>query len=282
MEKDTVNRNSDEIDLGELLLKFTKVVKRYWILILGFVIVGIGSGVYHFNTQAPVYESTMMLQSDILTEAYSEILTENIERLINEGNYALLAQRLFIGSNEAAQVVGMEIESLEGPKGNKGEENTIFLVTAETTSNAILPNLEKGIIEFLKNNEFVKKRVTLKRQRYKALVNEMRAEGQELDSLKDRVNEGIVSDRQGDNLVLLDPANIYSQALETFKEEVQYQEDLELIESIQLIEGFTPFNKPVRPKMIISVPGGLGTGLFIALAIIFILETRRYLKSIDR
>ncbi len=283
METNSRAGNSDEIDLGELLLKFTKIVLRHRILIIILCLIGMGSGFLYFKMKSPVFESSMMLQSDILTEAYSETLADNLKKLIDEGNNRLLATKLSIDPVQASQLVDIKVESVEGSSSPEGSvKNFIFLITIETKDNSILPALEEGIVQFLKNNDFVKKRVTLKQNRYQALVDQLKSETRELDSLKKLVNEGIIYNNKGGNLVLLDPSNIYEQALESYKEELAYQENLELIESIQLIEGFTPFNRPIRPKFIISLAGGLGIGLLVSVMIIFLMETRRYLKSIDK
>ncbi len=283
MEKDHPVSSSDEIDLGELLLRLTKVVSRHIIKIAGLTFMGVTLGVVYFNLKKPVYESSMMLQSDILTEAYSETLTDNLKKLIDERNSSLIAKKLSIDETQAAALVDIKVESVADVSGAEGAtKNFIFLITVETSDNNVLPDLEIGIIQFLKNNHFVKKRVTLKQERYQALVDQMKSEAKELDSLKRLVNEGVVNKNTGGNLVLLDPSNIYEQALKTYKEELSYQEQLELIESIQLIEGFTAFNRPLRPKLAISIASGFGLGIILAGMLIFVIETRRYLRSIDK
>ncbi len=274
---------SDEIDLGELLLKLFKIVNRNKLILIIFTTLGMAGGIARYYLKVPVYESSMMLRSDILTEAYSETLTDNLKRLIEERNDALLSEKLSITAEEASHLVDIKVESVEEANTPVGAvKNIIFLISVEITDNGILENLQAGIVNFLENNEFVKKRIDLRRKRFEALVSQVNKEIKEIDSLKKRMNEGIIYNQQGANLVVLDPSNVYEKALSLFKEELTYQENLELIDSIQLIEGFTAFKNPIAPKLSLSGGSGLLVGLFLALIIVFTRETISYLKSIDK
>lgn len=274
---------SDEIDLGELLLKLFKIVNRNKLILIIFTALGMAGGITRYYLKVPVYESSMMLRSDILTEAYSETLTDNLKRLIEERNDALLSEKLSITAEEASHLVDIKVESVEEANTPVGAvKNIIFLISVEITDNGILENLQAGIVNFLENNEFVKKRIDLRRKRFEALVSQVNKEIKEIDSLKKRMNEGIIYNQQGANLVVLDPSNVYEKALSLFKEELTYQENLELIDSIQLIEGFTAFKNPIAPKLSLSGGSGLLVGLFLALIIVFTRETISYLKSIDK
>ncbi|MEM8566451.1 MAG: hypothetical protein AAGF85_08310 [Bacteroidota bacterium] len=281
MKTENPSNHSDEIDLGDLLLRIVNILSRNKVLILIFIGVGGGLGFIHKTLKSPVYDSSMMLQSDILTEAYSETLTENLKKLIEQGNHILLADKLYIDEDQASQLVDIKVEGVEGASGPEGAvENFIFLISVETKDNAILEDLQRGIIKFLENNEFVKKRIDAKRSRYNALIDQMKAEGNEMDSLKGLVNKQLMTG-ESNNLVFLDPSNIYEQALRTYKEELSYQEQLTLIESIQLIEGFIAFERPIRPRLAISLASGVGLALLLAIGTIFLKETRKYLQTLE-
>ncbi|TRX50961.1 hypothetical protein FNH22_25250 [Fulvivirga sp. M361] len=283
MQKDIRSNSSDEIDLGELLLKLLKLLNRNKLVFLSAIIIGMVVGAGFYGTKPAVFESSMMLRSDILTEAYSETLTENLNKLIDERNRPVLSQKLSISEAEASHLREIKVENItDAAAPDGGPANIIFLISVEITDNAILPSLQQGIIDFLENNEFVKKRVQLKRERYVALIKQMKKEALELDSLKELVNTRITSGGQGRDLLVIDPSNVYEQALKTFKEELSYEESLELIDSIQLIEGFIPFTRPKGPKLSVSLVGGFMTGLLFAIVIVFIRETGAYLKSIDK
>ncbi len=82
-------------------------------MIIILSIVGIGAGAFYSLSKAPVYESSMMLRSHILAEAYSETLTDNLRKLIDKRNYELLAAKLSITPEQASQLVNIKVESIE-------------------------------------------------------------------------------------------------------------------------------------------------------------------------
>ncbi|MEM9297079.1 MAG: hypothetical protein AAGA64_01720 [Bacteroidota bacterium] len=82
-------------------------------MIIILSIVGIGAGAFYSLSKAPVYESSMMLRSHILAEAYSETLTDNLRKLIDKRNYEPLAAKLSITPEQASQLVNIKVESIE-------------------------------------------------------------------------------------------------------------------------------------------------------------------------
>jgi len=66
-------------------------------------------------------------------------------------------------------------------------------------------------------------------------------------------------------MMLVDPTNIYSKIIELSKEQINYRNALELSDSIQLVEGFTVFEKPAQPKLSIMLLIGFFGGFFIAI-----------------
>jgi len=281
----TNNQNTDdEIDLGILLLKIVKSISKYKLIIFLSTIVGIGLGIGAYQLQTPKYESDMIIQSSILTEAYSNTLTETLERLIKEGNTALLSEKLSLSIDQSSFISSIQVESIsETGATEDATKNRIFKIHVETTSNAILKDLQFGLISFLENNEYVKKRVNLSKNRLEKLISKVGQEIKEIDSLKTQINQNLLSQKSGsNNLVILDPTTVYSEALTLYKDEIGYQNSLELSNSIQLIEGFVAFKKPASPKLSISIVIGLFLGFLVAVGFIIFKELNSYLRKLDQ
>lgn len=261
---------SDEIDLLELAFKLNKVfVKNLKSLVIAFVI-GISAGLAFFQLAPKVYESKMILLSDILTESYSERITESLDNLIKEQNSKILSERIGLTIEQAKQIAKIEIESVK-QKQTKGEkEEATFIVTVRTMDNGILPQLQEGIINYLRNNEYVKIRVRQRQDFYKAMIERVGQEINSLDSLKRRLFSGQPIYSKSSEMMLVDPTNIYSKIIELNKEEINYKNALELVNSIQLVEGFTVFDKPVNPKLSVSIASGASLGIFFVIALIAI------------
>jgi hypothetical protein len=270
---------SDEIDLLDLAFKLNRIfIANLKSLIIAFVI-GTTAGLAFYQFVPKVYESKMILLSDILTSSYSERITESLVNLIKEQNSKILSQRLGLTIEQAKEVAKIEIESVkqqEG-KGDKSESAT-FIVTVRTKDNLILPQLQDGIINYLRDNEYVKIRVRQRQDFYKSMIEKVGQEINSLDSLKRRLFSGQPIYSKSSEMMLVDPTNIYSKIIELNKEQIGYKNALELVNSIQLVEGFTVFDKPVSPKLSISLAAGASLGLFLVLALIGIKAFRKMVR----
>jgi uncharacterized protein involved in exopolysaccharide biosynthesis len=271
--------SSDEIDLIELLAKVTLGIKNnFRSLVLAFVI-GSLLGLAFYQFVPKVYESNMIIQSDILTESYGERIAESMDLLIREQNFEILGSRMGISLEKAASIKKIKIESVKQKQTNTTEkENNTFIITVRTTDNTLLPDLQNGLINYLRNNEFVKVRVRQRQDYYKAMIEKVGQEISSLDSLKKRLFTGKPIYSNSAEMMLVDPTNIYSKIIELNKEQINYKNGLELVNSIQLVEGFTIYKKPVSPKLSISLTAGASIGVFFVLTLIAIKGLRKIVE----
>jgi uncharacterized protein involved in exopolysaccharide biosynthesis len=268
--------SSDEIDLLELLAKITLGIKNnFRSFVLAFVL-GSLLGLAYYQLVPKVYESNMIVQSDILTESYGESITESMDLLIREQNLEILGSRMGIRPEKAASVVKIKVGSVKQKQSSTTDkENNTFVVTVRTTDNTLLPDLQNGLINYLRNNEFVKIRVRQRQDYNKTMIEKVGQEIRSLDSLKKRLFNGKPIYSKSAEMMLVDPTNIYSKIIELNKEQINYKNDLELVNSIQLVEGFTTYKKPISPKLSISLASGASLGIFFVFALIAIKGLRK-------
>lgn len=259
----------DEIDLQQLAVNLVRYFQRYLRFISISAFVGALSGLGFYLALPPVYESQMIVMSDILTSSYSDRLTESLDRLIKEKNDSILANRLNLTTEEAKKVGKIEIESVKKETGtNKDNESSTFIVTVSVLNSSLLPKLQNGLIEYLRNNQYVKTRVRQREEMYKTLIEKLDQEIQSLDSLKARLFSGKPLYSKSSEMMLVDPTNIYSKIIELTQQRINYKNALELFNSIQLIEGFTPFKKPASPKLSVALVVGFALGFFGAIGLL--------------
>jgi uncharacterized protein involved in exopolysaccharide biosynthesis len=268
--------SSDEIDLLELSSKITLGIKNnFRSFVLAFVL-GSLLGLAYYQFVPKVYESNMIVQSDILTESYGESITESMDLLIREQNLEILGSRMGIRPQKAASVVKIKVGSVKQKQSSTTDkENNTFVVTVRTTDNTLLPDLQNGLINYLRNNEFVKIRVRQRQDYNKTMIEKVGQEIRSLDSLKKRLFNGKPIYSESAEMMLVDPTNIYSKIIELNKEQINYKNDLELVNSIQLIEGFTTYKKPISPKLSISLTAGVSLGIFFVFALMAIKGLRK-------
>jgi uncharacterized protein involved in exopolysaccharide biosynthesis len=268
---------NDEIDLLELFAKIIFLIRKNAKIILFAFIAGTLLGIGYYQFVPKVYETKMILLSDILTSSYSERITETLNRLISENNRKILSQRLKMSEQEAMLIVKIEIESVKQEKTKDEKENEIFIVTVKVLDKNILPKLQENIIVYLRNNEFVEIRVEQRRKYALGIIKKIDEQLSALEQLKSRITKGELIQGGKENLVLFDPTTVHSKIVELNKERTSLQNSLETINSIQLVEGFTVFEKPVSPKLSFSMAGGASLGLLFVGAVIAVKVIRKML-----
>jgi len=265
------NEKSDEIDLVELLIKGIGLIKANLVLIISFFVVGTLLGFGYYYSSKKIFQNKMLISSEILTESYCKSLIEDANRLIREGNYKLLSEQLGVTEEVANEISSIAIKSPLTNEIEIGKESDrkFFHITLEVYDQEALKDLQNGLISYLENNEFVKTRVNQKKDYLKQTISKLEEEIKDLEILKSDVYSGEFFKKINGNAEF-DPTTINSKIIELTKEKITLQHDLELANSVHVVEGFTKFQKPSKPKLSLSLVAGSLVGLaFVGVLIVF-------------
>ncbi len=269
--------NNDEIDLVELLVKVVLLIKRNLIQIVLFFVIGTGLGYAYASLAPKVYESKMLVSSEILTESYSEKLFENLQSLIQEKNYTSVATLTGLAPEEVEFLSKIKIESALKDNPPTEEAKKFFLITVELTDQSILPKLQTGFLDYFEQNDFVKLRVNAKRKMHHEVISKIDEEIKSLEKFKTEIGDGSFFSRtKGD--IMFDPTTVNSKIVGLTQERERLEEELALVNSVELVEGFTEFNKPIWPKKSVSLAGGATLGLFLVCILIAFKSIRKLVR----
>jgi uncharacterized protein involved in exopolysaccharide biosynthesis len=283
-------KRTDEIDLIEVFYSFANTTKSNFKLLLACCIIGSLLGLAYSLYSKKVYESKMLFTSSLLTEASAIELIENVNSLINEGNHNLAAKEMGISNETLSRLISINIEGkdeAEAPLSPvikethwlklEDQKKVLLNVTAQTSDPTIFVEIQKGIKYFLENNAYVKIRVEQKKELFKQLGSKVEGEIKNLEELKIKVLNGEYFEKtKGD--ASFDPTIINSKILQLTKDKIDLQHELSLVENIQIIDGFTPYNKPEWPRKPEALLLGAIFGLFIAFLIISFVSISKGLK----
>ncbi len=268
--------NHDEIDLMELLARIVIGVKSNFRFLLIAFLMGSTLGVIYYQFSPKSFESKMLISSDILTESYSKTMTGDLVKLIKEKNVTSLSSKLGLSESQAASLSDIEIKSaIEKSDNIKEQEKTYLTIVCRSNDNTIWPALQNGLINFFETNNFVKIKVNQRTKYFTQIIEKIDKELIDLNELKGKIASGQLTQSSKENLVLFDPTTVNSKILELNKEKIDLQNKLELVNSIQLIEGFTVFEKPVSPKLSFSLATGASFGLIIVGVILAFTSLRK-------
>ena len=262
-------KKSEEIDLISLLLKAVTTIRANFLTIVVFFLVGTAVGLAYYFSARKVYENKMIISSNILTESYGKTLFENANRYVREGNVGVLAEQFGVSEATASQLVTLTIETLAKSESEDQKESERLLITVEVLNPAIYPELQKGIINFLENNEFAKIRVEQRKAYFKQMLATAEAEIKDLEELKVKIFKGEFF-QNSKGAVMLDPTNVNAMILELTEKKIGFEDGLKLANSVQVIEGFTRFQRQISPKLSLSLVSGSLVGLmFVGFLIAF-------------
>jgi len=273
-------KKEDEIDLLELFLKAVNTFRANFWLIACFFLVGSTIGLVYFFSSKKVYESKMIVSSAILTESYTKILFENATKHIKEGNTNKISGQFHISEAAAQSIVSLEIETLGVSETNVVKENDRFLITAEVFDLQILPDLQRGIIDYLENNDFVKVRVEQNKGFLKQMLAAVEKEINDMEQFKVRIFNGDFFQSAKGN-IMFDPTTVNSKILELNEKKINYQNLLQLSNSVQVIEDFSRFEKQSQPTLSISLMSGSMVGIFFVALVIGFKSIRKLISMAD-
>ncbi|MGC3945929.1 MAG: Wzz/FepE/Etk N-terminal domain-containing protein [Chryseolinea sp.] len=269
--------SSDEIDLLDLLLRSVIVIRdNFWMIVL-FFILGTSIGVAYFMATKKQYESKMIVSSSILTASYAKVLFDNVNGHLRDSDYDLLGKDLSISADEAKQIATLTIENLTKSDVGELKESDRYLITARVYDQRVLPALQKGLVSLLEHNEFVRIRVEQQRGGLTQMLSAVDRELADMQRFKEEIVSGKFFGSVKGN-VMFDPTSVNSKIIELTQRKIEINNSLELINSVQLIEGFTAFKHHVKPSLAISIVGGSFLGLFAVGALIAFKSIRHLLR----
>lgn len=251
-----------EIDLLELITKAINTLKRNFISLIVALVIGLGLGFMYFKLVPNVYESEVIITSDILTESSSISVFTNIQKLIMENNLHTLSSSLHLSESQANAIKKIELSTIVEEKILGQDSKTYITITIKSLDNTVWPNLQRGIIGLMENNDFVKVRVAQRKKYFTFLMTKIDHELNDLEIIKTKIMDGKLSSNSTDGMLLLDPTTINSKILELNRDKINFQNSLELVNSVQVVEPFIAFRNPVSPKLTISLMSGALLGLF--------------------
>jgi len=312
-ENKKASSGNDEIDLSKLFTAISKGISHFfkgvlrlifffidttiarYKMILALVILGALLGMAYFYYIKPFYESRMTLNSAYYQGQFLNNSIKNINNLCREKNYTVLSKLLNIPKAKAKSLKGMEVEKMISPnlqmlidlyKNQEGSQHKLdslilnhndstFQIKVQVYDTTALVGLDTILVNYIKNNNFVNKRIAIER---KNLVNrraKLIRESKNLDTLKSNINKSYIAtgqSKEGTNVTLnekeTDPINIYREDFRIYDQQLKIDRLLFINSEIEIIDSFITFGKPASETLIINIIKGALLGLAVALLII--------------
>lgn len=263
----------EDIDLLVLIERTVLFFRKYlWLFVIA-AFLGLGFGFLNWLRLPKVYKSRLILHSFTLSNQDYLQIVDNWNSLLRKN-----------GRDELAQSFGISREALGKVKEMKGSEiqkvftqnnPNGFYIDVYVTDNAVLEELQRGILTGMENVDFINRQLTIKRNNLVELISDVEREITKLDSTKARIEKMIGSKTGYSSTVMIDISGLNKQLIELNEKLLFYRQDLKLTSAVQVLQGFSKFNRPDGPRLIVW----LGLGLIGFLGIAYIIALSRSLKS---
>jgi len=273
-----VQNNNDEIDLIKVLERISNFLSSNKLMLIIGTLTGILCGLAIYLLQPKIFGSTLILHSQVLSNAEEIEIIENWNNLRREGEYAVLSRNLNCPVDLLKKVKGITAANIQINQPTSG-----FTVEVYVTDTAVLEELQKAIIYGLENNEFVKEKVDLKRSNTIKIIDNINLEIAKLDSTKKKIESGNnVGKLSGSSSLIMNISDVNVQMITLNEKLYQYQDILKFVNAIQILQNFEKFTKPVSPRLPKMILSGLLGGLFVGFALSALKSIRLKIAMISR
>lgn len=202
------------------------------------------------------------------------ILLNNLEELVaTKKNKPVLANQLKISTNIALSIVSIKANLMKDSffVNDQDTIRNFFTVTLVCDDADITEKIQTGIVQYFENNSYAFKRREAKRLRLTALKNNFANKLKSLDSLKVIVNNSIIPRSTGQGIILgepIDPVSVYQAALNYYREELDIDLNLSILDNIEIIQPFITTIKPNYPNFKLLLLYSFFAGILLSLIII--------------
>ncbi len=276
-------------NMGVGFMRFLALIRRIPLenkaLFGSLIFVGLAIGIsYSGFFKKKFYSTTMILSSEYLNKRIMDNTIEKLNLLAEEEDKKGLARVLQISDSLAsninkfeakpfvaeAELIELEVlkEQLKSFQATNKNEKVIeqvigrieienrhaFEITVSVYNPSVVKDLEMALVKYLRNNDYLKKRVDISKSNRLARKQKLLGESLKLDSLKDVIYANYqnmaAQSRQGSNNVILSDKAV-TNPIEIFKEDIDLYNEIQSIDralylqsDFEVVDGFTEFNKP--------------------------------------
>ena len=261
-DQNKTNIQPDDVDLIALLERSILFFKKYKWIFLAAILLGLLLGFLRYRSLPAVYKSRLILQSTILSNQNAIQIVANWNALLKSTEQIDLTVTFNCREgilHKVKQIKAEEIQKIFTPTNPNG-----FTIDVLITDVSILDELQQGILYGFYNNEYVKDRLTAKKNRLGELIDKTTMELKRLDSTKKTVENILSGKGSSSSSLIVDASGISRQWIEMNEKLLSFREELKFSNGVQVLQSFSKFKRPAGPNLFVWLFLGLASCLSIA------------------
>lgn len=275
----------DEINLSRFFVSIVDffILNRKKFLI--FNLTGILAGVAFYFIVDKEYASRFTGECMLLPDGRAIELLKELDGLRINEDWTLLGRRLGISPKKAKKIsLIWPLPNAVIEKESRGTEDIAslinpmpftFSVWVRVTDNSILPEVQRGLITYLSNNPYNKRQLSQWIEYRQSLLSSIKQEITRLDSLF--ISNKIVRFKSFSNVESNSELAFKDVLFELHQKKENIENELRSAAPVRIIQEFTPFRKPVFPKIwMVAWVAILGSNILCLLYLSWIKLSRFY------
>lgn len=257
----------NEIDLIDMYNSIAgKAVKKRRHLIILFLL-SMGVTLFVFMLAPRFYVTNMLCSSKYLKAEVLHQLAKNLNTAIRQETVATISAMLHEEESVVSGLYSVKVNEVKSEAYLPNQENrdNIFEVVIITRSTENYDKIQKAIINYFQENEFVDKRTRVNEETMRRQLQKIKREMEELDKIRKEFYTA-----SSKNAMILDPSALNETMVGLGLKETQLEIELRLISPFQIIQNFVVFDKPFFPRPWHALVFAVGLWLVIGAFVVFI------------
>ncbi len=171
-----------EIDIIGLVINVFAFIKRYILIVLGFVVLGGGLGAVDFFTGRNYYETTLIATSPVIDNQIVYELMGPVKYYVGNEMYDSIAEKFDITPSVAQDIRKIELDTslMEAVK-----------IELQVYNSENVPAIQEGIMHYLNNIPYVATSIDNRREELYLYIEDINQEIEDLNKMQDAILENI-------------------------------------------------------------------------------------------
>ncbi|MFP5471695.1 MAG: Wzz/FepE/Etk N-terminal domain-containing protein [Bacteroidia bacterium] len=261
------NKNTDEIDLRELVSNIISIVKRQKIIITSLLVLSLLVGIYQTIKAKPSYTSSCLItffnkyEPNVESSVFSSSLEvcHGVASYVQSGDYNSLSQLISVSVNDVKPINSITVSDIVDDKK--------FKLSITSSSEIMSESIFIGIENAINNSEFIKKQNEIIRGNDSIIYAELVSQIVQIDSsLKhNKLNADAID-------------NIYEHRFSLIEKKQKIEESLTHKNTFNIAHATN--NVASHPNKIKEFAKYFIAGLVFTLLVVIFLEFRKYIKNL--
>ena len=243
------------------LIGFIK--QQFWGFLILAIIFGAMGGTYAWMKKNIFRAEMTVSYAQLEKKIYGDMLFK-LNQLLDSKQYASLSEKLNMTEEQIAQIHSIEGINIHNQPLVKdiSVEKVPFYIVVEVYDIAVLPQLQKSLVKYLSDSDFINERLLLNERNYKNEVIHMKNQMVYMDSLKMLLLRDC-SNLDADAVINLEKLN--KDQNEIFGRIRDLEAALQFNKNIEVMDGFIAHQNPFSRMLIRYILLGLFVGVGLRL-----------------